>query len=91
MKLDDLGQHPCFIRASRDSIDVHNALGLKMADAFDDSTTLDELQFYVTRVGFSLSHTRDRSLATVRIWPRSAGLRIAAFDDTGVVHGLINP
>lgn len=57
MKLDDLGQHPFFIRASRDSIDVQSAFGLQMTDDIDDSTTLDELQFYVTRVGFSLSHT----------------------------------
>jgi hypothetical protein len=56
MKLDDLGRHPFFIRASRDSIDVQSALGLQMTDDIDDSTTLDELQFYVTSVGFSLSH-----------------------------------
>lgn len=57
MKLDDLGQHQFFTRVSQDSIDIQNALGLKMTDDFDDSTTLNELQFYVTRVGFSLSHT----------------------------------
>lgn len=57
MKLDDLGHHPFFIQASKDSIDVQKSLGLKMTDDFDDSTTLDELQFYVTRVGFSLAHT----------------------------------
>jgi len=57
MNLDDLGQHPFFIRASQDSIDVQKALGLKMTDDFDDAMPMDELQFYVTRVGFSLSHT----------------------------------
>jgi Cthe_2314-like HEPN len=57
MKLDDLGQHPLFIQASQDSINVHKALGLKLTDDFEDSTALDERQFYMTRVGFSLAHT----------------------------------
>lgn len=57
MKLDDLGQHPFFIQASQDSIDVHKALGLKLTEDLDESMTLDERQFYMTRVGFSLAHT----------------------------------
>lgn len=57
MTLDDLHQHPLFDEAVRDSIAVQDALGLKLTDEFDENTTLDELQFYVTRVGFSLSHT----------------------------------
>lgn len=57
MKLDDLGQHPFFIKSSQDSIDVQKALGLKLTDDFDYSTELDECQFYITRVGFSLAHT----------------------------------
>jgi len=57
VKLDELGQHQFFTRVSRESIDIQTAIGLKMTDDFDDTTLLDELQFYVTRVGFSLSHT----------------------------------
>jgi hypothetical protein len=57
MTLDDLHQHPLFEEAVHDSIAVQKALGLKLTDEFDERTTLDELQFYVTRVGFSLSHT----------------------------------
>lgn len=57
MTLDDLHQHPLFEEAMHDSIAVQKALGLKLSDEFDEDTTLDELQFYITRVGFSLSHT----------------------------------
>ncbi len=56
MTLDDLHQHPLFKEAVQDSIDVQDVLGLKLTDDFDEATTLDELQFYVTRVGFALSH-----------------------------------
>ncbi|WP_028206101.1 Cthe_2314 family HEPN domain-containing protein [Paraburkholderia nodosa] len=56
MTLDDLHQHPLFSEAVRDSIAVQDALGLKLTDELDENTTLDELQFYVTRVGFSLAH-----------------------------------
>lgn len=57
MTLADLHQHPLFEEAVQDSIAVQKALGLKLTDDFDEHTTLDELQFYITRVGFSLSHT----------------------------------
>lgn len=57
MKFDDLGQHQFFTRVSRDNIEIQQALGLEMTDDLDDSTTLNELQFYVTLVGFTLSHT----------------------------------
>ncbi len=57
MNLDDLGLHPFFAIVSRDSIDVQNGLGMGVMDDFDSTQTLDELQFYVTRVGFTLSHT----------------------------------
>lgn len=57
MTLDDLHQHPLFKEAVQDSVAVQDALGLKLTDEFDENTILDELQFYVTRVGFSLSHT----------------------------------
>ena len=57
MTLDDLHQHSLLEEALQDSIAVQKALGLKLLDELDDNTTLDELQFYVTRVGFSLSHT----------------------------------
>ncbi|WP_186159960.1 Cthe_2314 family HEPN domain-containing protein [Burkholderia gladioli] len=57
MTLDDLHRHPLFEEVVQDSIAVQAALGLKLTDEFDEDTTLDELQFYITRVGFSLSHT----------------------------------
>ncbi|OHV00439.1 hypothetical protein BLA34_12670 [Ralstonia solanacearum] len=57
MTLDDLHQHPLFKESVQDSIAVQEVLGLEPMDEFDESTILDELQFYVTRVGFSLSHT----------------------------------
>jgi len=57
MTLDDLHQHQLFEDAMQDSIAVQAALGLKLTDEFNEDTTLDELQFYVTRVAFSLSHT----------------------------------
>lgn len=57
MKLDNLGQHPFFTGVSQDCMDIQKALGLTATDEFDDSTRFDELQFYVTRVGFFLSHT----------------------------------
>jgi hypothetical protein len=57
MILDDLRQHPLFNEAVQDSVAVQDALGLKLTVEFDENTTLDELQFYVTRVGFSLSQT----------------------------------
>lgn len=57
MKLDDLGQHPFCIKSSQDSIDIQKSLGLKLMDDFDNSTELDEHQFYMTHVGFSLAHT----------------------------------
>lgn len=57
MTLDDLHQHPLFNEAAQDSIAIQEALGLKFMDEFDEDTTLDELQFYVIGVGFSLSHT----------------------------------
>lgn len=57
MTLDDLHQHPLFEEAVQDSIAAHEALGLKLTDELDENTELNELQFYVMGVGFSLSHT----------------------------------
>jgi hypothetical protein len=54
--LDDLNQHSLFRTVSQDGIDAQKALGLGFLDELDDSTTVDELQFYIMRVGFSLSH-----------------------------------
>jgi hypothetical protein len=53
---EDLYQHPLFTTVAQDSIDSQDALGLGLMDELDDSTTVNELQFYVMRVGFSLSH-----------------------------------
>ncbi|CAJ0737374.1 hypothetical protein R77592_04304 [Ralstonia mannitolilytica] len=57
MTLDDLQQHPLFKEAVQDSIAVHEALGLELAAEFDENTSFDELQFYITGVGFSVTHT----------------------------------
>lgn len=56
MSLDELFQHPLFIEAAQDGIDVQRVLGLKLTDDFDEEAEIDELQFYVTRVGFAVSH-----------------------------------
>lgn len=56
MAFEDLYQHPLFEHVTRDGAKVQEALGLGLLDELDDSTTVDELQFYVMRVGFSLSH-----------------------------------
>ena len=56
MAFEDLYQHPLFTTVTQDSIASQKALGLGFMDDLDDSTTVDELQFYVMRVGFSLSH-----------------------------------
>ena len=57
MAFEDLYQHPLFDTATQDSIDSQQALGLGFTDELDDSSTVNELQFYVMRVGFSLAHT----------------------------------
>ena len=57
LTLDDLHRHALFTEAAQDSIDVQRALGLKPAEAFDENAVLDELQFYVTGVGFAVAHT----------------------------------
>lgn len=56
MSLDDLHRHPLFKEVARDSFGVQDAIGLKLTGDFDETSTVDELQFYITRVGFSLSH-----------------------------------
>jgi hypothetical protein len=57
MKLDDLGQHAFFTLVGNEAKEIQKALGVQPTEDFDDSTQLDELQFYVTRVAFTLSHT----------------------------------
>jgi Cthe_2314-like HEPN len=54
---EDLYEHPLFKQVSKDGAAVQTALGLGLMDELDDSTFVDELQFYVMRVGFALSHT----------------------------------
>ncbi|KQW13886.1 MULTISPECIES: Cthe_2314 family HEPN domain-containing protein [unclassified Rhizobacter] len=56
MTLPDLYQHQLFKEVVADSVAIHSSLGMKLTDEIDESRTLDELQFYVLRVGFSLSH-----------------------------------
>ena len=56
MSLDDLQSHPFVRRVLDDAMKVHKEAGIKpLADSSEDPL-LDEQQFYVTRVGFSLSH-----------------------------------
>lgn len=57
MAFEVLYQHPLFEQVTRDGIKSQKALGLGLMDEFDDSTTVDEMQFYTMRVGFALSHT----------------------------------
>lgn len=57
MTLDDLQNHQLLLEAFQDSLDVQDALGLKPTDDLLDDITLDERQFYVTRVGFAAAHT----------------------------------
>jgi hypothetical protein len=54
---EDLYHHPLFKTVTKDGIDAQRALGLGFMDELDELTSVDELQFYVMRVGFSLSHT----------------------------------
>ncbi len=56
MAFEDLYQHLLFTTVTQDSVDSQRALGLRLMDELDESTTVDELQFYVMRVGFSLAH-----------------------------------
>jgi hypothetical protein len=56
LSLQELSLHPLFREVIGDSASVQDALGLNLTDDFDESTMLDERQFYVTRVGFALSH-----------------------------------
>jgi len=56
MKFEDLFEHDFFKEVMQDSVDTQHALGLKLTDDIDDFENIDELQFYVMRVGFSLSH-----------------------------------
>ncbi|AMC33582.1 Cthe_2314 family HEPN domain-containing protein [Janthinobacterium sp. B9-8] len=56
MAFEDLYEHPLFKQVTQDGTDLQKALGLGLMDELDDSTTIDELQFYVMRVGFALSH-----------------------------------
>jgi hypothetical protein len=53
----ELHEHPLFKQIMQDSAEVQRALGLGLLDELDDSASVDELQFYVMRVGFALSHT----------------------------------
>jgi len=57
MTLDDLHQHPLSTEAVQDCIAVHKALGLTLTEELDEDTAFDELQFYITGVGFSVTHT----------------------------------
>ncbi|MFC0575907.1 hypothetical protein [Paraburkholderia solisilvae] len=66
MSLDDLFVHPLFTEVIQDNIAVQEARGLKPTDLLDGTATLDEHQFYVMRVGFSLSHTLAGSSSLIR-------------------------
>jgi Cthe_2314-like HEPN len=57
MTIEALHSHSLFTEVMRDSISAQRALGLGYMDELDDSADVDELQFYVIRVGFTLAHT----------------------------------
>lgn len=57
MSIEKLHQHAFFSETSEEAIRIQQEVGL---DPFDDGSvepTFDELQFYITRVGYSLAHT----------------------------------
>ncbi|MCS3809765.1 Cthe_2314 family HEPN domain-containing protein [Xanthomonas sp. 4461] len=56
MVLGDLYQHAMFTTVTKDNVELQRALGIGLMDDLDDSSPVDELQFYVMRVGFTLAH-----------------------------------
>ena len=56
MSRDELQQHALIQEAFQDGVDIQRALGLKLSDDLPDDITLDERQFYITRVGFAAAH-----------------------------------
>ncbi|MEA9827485.1 hypothetical protein VDG09_07445 [Xanthomonas campestris pv. raphani] len=56
MSLDDLYQHAMFTAVTQDNAELQKALGIGLMDDLDDSIPVDEVQFYVMRVGFTLAH-----------------------------------
>ncbi|MDH1291376.1 Cthe_2314 family HEPN domain-containing protein [Comamonas terrigena] len=56
MTIDEFQQHQLIQEAFQDGVDIQNTLGLKLTDDLPEDTTLDELQFYIIRVGFATAH-----------------------------------
>ncbi|QWM98033.1 hypothetical protein DGN21_00685 [Xanthomonas sp. MLO165] len=56
MLLDDLYRHAMFTAVTQDNAELQKAFGIGLMDDLDDSIPVDELQFYVMRVGFTLAH-----------------------------------
>ena len=57
MSIEALHQHVFFSESSREAVQIQHDLGLDPLDEKQDEPLLDELQFYITRVGYSLAHT----------------------------------
>ncbi|UUZ76252.1 hypothetical protein LP414_33950 [Polaromonas sp. P1(28)-13] len=55
--IEELHQHAFFAEASAESVSVQRDLGLDPLVEDTNEPLMNELQFYVTRVGFSLAHT----------------------------------
>lgn len=56
MVLDDLHHHPLFAESWEDIRAIQKACDLDLMGQFDESTAVDELQFYKGRVSFALAH-----------------------------------
>lgn len=57
MSIEALHQHAFFSEVSREAVQIQRELGLDPLAGIKDEPMVDELQFYVTRVGYSLAHT----------------------------------
>lgn len=57
MSIQALHQHSFFTEVSREAVMIQRDLGIDPLAESDEGPLLDELQFYVTRVGYSLAHT----------------------------------
>ena len=56
MDFKDLHKHHLFTQVMQDNVDCQRELGLDIHDDVGEPPAVDELQFYVMRVGFALSH-----------------------------------
>jgi Cthe_2314-like HEPN len=57
MEFETLPQHPFFVEVSREAVQIQRDLDLNPLVEAENEPTLNELQFYITRVGYSLAHT----------------------------------